>query len=127
MDVSRLKPEDFKDGGTAHFVLNTVCDREQRMTNYSEVPLGIHHYLGSWEAFSCREDARMGSWRHSKEKWEKRARLKRGGADDQLRPWINGFVKMVGPQTAKFLLRKSGILKNCTDWSLRPRINATQS
>jgi len=87
------------------------------MSNYSEVPVGIHHYLGSWEAFSCRDDARMGSWRHSDNKWTKRAELNEGGADDNARPWIAGFVKQVGQDTAQELLEEVGVLTHCKSWT----------
>jgi len=113
VDVSRVEPEDFAEGGTAHFALRSICDRDQRLTNYSEVPVGIHHYLGSWRAFFCRDDARVGSWRHSVAKWKKRAFLGEGGPDDQVRPWIRGFVDMVGERTARFLLRGAGQLTEC--------------
>jgi len=59
----------------------------------------------------------MGSWRHSANKWRKRSTMRDGGPDDQVRPWIRGFVDMVGEKEAKVLLEGAGILTNCKDWS----------
>jgi len=33
-----------------------------------------------------------------------------GGADDEIRPWINGFVKLVGEDAAKYLLEDAGVI-----------------
>jgi len=117
MDVSSIKPENYNKGSTAHFILKAICNWDNKITNYSEVPVGIHHYLGSWDAFSCRDDARMGTWRHSEFKWKRNAELQAGGADDNVRPWISGFVKLVGEEQAKVLLQGVGVLTNCTSWT----------
>lgn len=41
MDVSVVQERDFEGGGTAHFALHSRCNREHRMTNYSQVPIGM--------------------------------------------------------------------------------------
>jgi len=37
--------------------------------------------------------------------------LDKGGADDEVRPWLRGFVKEVGLATARHLLDGAGILE----------------
>jgi Glycosyl transferase family 2 len=82
-----------KGGGSAHrpFKSDAIC-----------------HYLGSWEAFSYRDDVRKGGLR-TREKWEERSALKAGGINDAARPWIRGFVKMVGNDAAVELLKDAGL------------------
>jgi len=105
IDVSRVKPEDFKGGATAHKPIKLCPDAGVK---YNALPLGIHHYLGSFEAYSFREDARKGSIR-TYDVWKERSTLAAGGADDILRPWIAGFVEWVGEEEARVLLRDAGL------------------
>jgi len=69
---------------------------------------GIYHYLGSWESYSYREDARDGYLR-SYDKWHKISIMKAGGSDDYMRPWIGGFIKVVGEENARYLLQDAGL------------------
>lgn len=91
------------------------------------LPIRLHHYLGSWESYSCREDARENTaanrsvFAHSYEKWEAGALVHQGVPDDQVRPWIKGFVQMVGNEAAKTLLEGAGDLSQCKG-SARPDI-----
>lgn len=104
LDVSQVQPNDLKPG-TAHRPIG-ICPRP--LQNYDEVPIGIHHYLGSWESYSSREDARKGTLRNVNV-WTERSVLQSGGADDEVRPWLEGFVREVGVETAGNLLRMGGI------------------
>jgi hypothetical protein len=72
------------------------------------LPLSVHHYLGSWEAFSYRDDVRKGGQR-SIAKWRDQSVMQEGGLNDDARPWIAGFAKMVGDDAAKELLRDAGL------------------
>ena len=107
LDVSRVGPDDFG-GINAHRPLMRICHQKYVFIAFSRVPLGIYHYLGSWEAYSFREDARDGSNR-SYEKWKEKALKADGGADDLMRHWIGGFVDMVGEDTAKRLFEGQGL------------------
>jgi hypothetical protein len=69
-------------------------------------PLAIHHYVGSWEFFSYKNDSR-GARRHG---WEQKASVGKVRNDDEIRPWIGGFVNHVGEQLAKYLLADVGYL-----------------
>lgn len=134
IDVSRVKLSDFRDGYNAHRPLRATCPSPWH--NYNQLPLGIHQYvprlcrklvslglfltlailhsyLSSWASYSFREDARKGAIK-SHEKWLERASLRAGGADDEVRPWISGFVNLVGKEVAKNLLQDAGLPENYT-------------
>jgi hypothetical protein len=66
----------------------------------------IHHYLGSWSAYSHRPDTRESSIRGRKF-WERDSTIQ-DGVSDELRPWIVGFVKLFGEQKARDLLDGAG-------------------
>ena len=105
MQVNRMSEADFADGGNAHRPLKSICPHPFHKYTMS---VGIHHYLGSWEAYSFRDDARKGTLR-SREQWERRATMDAGGADDIMRPWLAGFVESVGNDVALELLRDAGL------------------
>lgn len=108
LDVSKIRPADFSGGATnAHRPLASVCTS---VWAYSNMPLGFHHYIGSWEAYSARDDARDRTI-HGREMWEGRSRPQFGGPDDEIRPWIAGFVKLVGEETAGYMLKGAGIMR----------------
>jgi hypothetical protein len=69
-------------------------------------PLAINHYVGSWEYFSYKNDSR-GMRRDS---WEMKSRAGKVRNDDEIRPWIQGFVHHVGEHLAKYLLADAGYL-----------------
>jgi len=110
IDVSRLKPEDFEGSSTAHRP-SQVCPHAGH--KYDKLPLGIHHYLGSFESYSFREDARKGSIK-TYDVWKNRSDLAAGGVDDIIRPWIAGFVAWVGEEEARLLLQDAGLPPNYT-------------
>jgi len=113
IDVSKLgPPQDWGSGGSAHKPIEGTCPTSVSL-NYGKIPLGIHHYLGSWESYSFRDDARKGTLRN-REVWEERSVKQDGGADDEIRPWIQGFVRLVGDEQAKYLLKDAGLSSNFT-------------
>jgi hypothetical protein len=67
--------------------------------------LGIHHYIGSWESFSFRDDARQARERG---RFDKLSTLTSVMNDDEIRPWVKGFVEYVGEPLAKHLLQDVG-------------------
>jgi hypothetical protein len=73
----------------------------------TENVLGIHHYMGSWASYSFRDDARRGK-EHSFKRWEAKANIATIKNDDEIRPWIQGFVDYVGEPLAKHLLQDVG-------------------
>jgi hypothetical protein len=72
----------------------------------SSGPLAINHYVGSWEYFSYRNDSR-GLRRKG---WEEKATAGKIRNDDEIRPWIGGFVDHFGKHLAKYLLADVGFL-----------------
>jgi len=61
--------------------------------------LRVHHYLGSREQYF----GRQGDTRRNDEKFDRDAALS-DGADDDIRPWYQNFVKEAGDVRAKELL-----------------------
>jgi hypothetical protein len=74
----------------------------------------INHYLGSWEAFSFRDDPRKGAKRTSRDGWEFLSQSATKGPSDWLRPWLQGFVDVVGTRRAVELLKDSGFPRDYT-------------
>mmetsp|Transcript_3619 Transcript_3619/g.5637 ORF Transcript_3619/g.5637 Transcript_3619/m.5637 type:complete len:520 (-) Transcript_3619:83-1642(-) len=115
VDVSNLTDDDFVQQSTTHAPFKPSCLRTSPNKLYGSTPLGIHHYLGSWESYSREKDPRKDMKDSSKKKWERFAYGKAGGADDEIRPWIHGFLNLVGTEKAQYLLRNAGLpLKNQT-------------
>lgn len=82
---------------------------KQPFQKYNDLPLGIHHYYGSWESFQYREDARKGKdGMKTYEAWAEYALSKRGGADDDILPWMAAFYKVMGRKRSAQLLRGAG-------------------
>jgi hypothetical protein len=69
--------------------------------------LGIQHYMGSWESYSYRDDARRGK-EHSRKRFTDRSKVRAVMKDDELRPWVKGFVDHVGEPLARHLLQDVG-------------------
>ena len=110
IDVSKLGPHDF-DVKNPHIPLNKLC-RDSAWMQYGELPFGFHHYIGSWELYNHRQqDARQGHMRNYAD-WESFAKVNRGGPSDEGRPWIQGFVDLVGESDAIRLLAGAGLLPN---------------
>ncbi|CAJ1957897.1 unnamed protein product [Cylindrotheca closterium] len=114
IDVSRLTKEDIDEGGTTHRPLKEVCAAETPWRDYGSFPLGIHHYLGSWESYSFRDDARKGTLRR-RDIWLSRAESEQGGSDDEIREWIAGFTKATGDDLARELLSGAGLSRSDID------------
>jgi Glycosyl transferase family 2 len=115
IDVSRLPvalavppmgPKAAVPPGNAHRPFRDYCTHAWPKPH--ALPLVIHHYLGSWEAFSFRDDARRGGLR-TFEKWKGRSTLTHGGINDDARGWMSGFVRMVGEEAARQLLQDAGL------------------
>ena len=118
VDVSRLTYDEIGEGvGSAHRPVKSVCPRGKLWEDYGSLPLGIHHYLGSWESYAFRDDARKGVLRRRKI-WNERAEWNEGGSDDEIREWIEGFVSNTGEVLARELLSGAGLSKADIDEKL---------
>ena len=78
---------------------------------HADMPIVFRHYIGSWESYSARDDARDETY-HGRMHWESRSMGTLGGPDDEIRPWIKAFVDLVGEGTAEYLLEGAGVLPN---------------
>lgn len=83
-----------------HRPVMEICSRhgDLAFTSFRKQPIAVNHYLGSWERYSERQDKRR-----SREKYDTKANQRRG-VDDGVRPWLKGFVNMVGRDMAIKLL-----------------------
>jgi len=110
-----------------HKVMTHLCNKEakQRLSEINNMvkkeKFLIYHYLGSFESYSFRDDARKGGSRNA-EKWRKRANDTKGEFSHVMRPWLRGFVELVGgPKVASYLLQDAG--KFPDDYDVVSRIN----
>ncbi|KAG7345954.1 hypothetical protein IV203_005021 [Nitzschia inconspicua] len=103
LDVSRI--DKFPRIQSLHRPIKEICSAPWKDEWSSG--LRINHYLGSWEAYSFRDDSRRGGER-SYEGWVFKA-MDADETDDNIRPWIRGFVETYGPDKSKELLQGSGL------------------
>jgi hypothetical protein len=101
LDVTYAKPR--KKYEIHQLIGNRHCSYKYTPHNI----LGIHHYLGSWESYSYRDDARRGK-EHSRQRFDERANVRDVMNDDEVRPWIKVFVDFVGEPLARHLLQDVG-------------------
>jgi hypothetical protein len=114
VDVTRLPNnavELVRDDAGIHRPFGNLCTHAWAPGN--GLPLAFHHYIGSWEEFSYRDDVRKGVDR-SRLKWEEQSAMQYGGYNDDARDWIKGFVSVVGEDVAADLLRDAGLPRNYT-------------
>jgi hypothetical protein len=83
---------------TAHLPLPAVCPRP--FVKDEDTLLRINHYVGSWQAYSFRQDARQKE--RSYQTWLDKAK-RADQTDDNIRPWLQGFVDQMD-ETQKNML-----------------------
>ena len=112
---------------SAHRAMSGLCNKEednrlkeiQRIVKEERFTIG--HYLGSFESYSFRDDARQGGIR-TYEIWKERSKQTEGEFSHVVRPWLRGFVELVGgPDVASYLLQDAG--KFPDDYNVTSRIN----
>jgi hypothetical protein len=107
IDVSRVDLTHVQWVWNPHRPLQEDCDFAQLDDRLSL--LRINHYLGSWESYSARDDARKNTQR-STESWEFKTTQATEESDDNIRDWIGGFVKTQGDNKAMELLEGAGYI-----------------
>jgi len=111
MDVSQV---DTSEMDSPTWMKDANVHRPIKSCTYAWVPyylpIGIFHYVGSWESYNWRDDARSGTSLRNRAAWEKKALGAEGGPDDFIRPWLRNFVDMVGERKAEILLQGAGEL-----------------
>ncbi len=114
-----------------HKAMSALCVKEDRnrlvgiKKMVRKERFTILHYLGSFESYSFRNDARQGGLR-SYENWKERSNQTVGEYSNVVRPWLRGFVDLVGgPEVASYLLQDAG--KFPDDYSLQQRMQEFKS
>jgi hypothetical protein len=106
IDVSRVDVANSPYFLSLHRPIKTICSAPWH--NDWDSGLRINHYLGSWESYAFRNDARRGGER-SREHWEHKSTTTGDLTDDNVRPWLDGFVKSHGETEAKQWLQRVGL------------------
>ena len=79
--------------------------------SYYKQPFAANHYLGSYERYSGRSDNRR-----SREIYDKKAHVN-AGTDEDMLPWLQGFIDDVGRDVAMRLLGKHYMSERINDVS----------
>jgi len=108
VDVTQVQEEDYYNISRPvigmHRPIHRICNPERSEGTYESMPLHLHHYVGTKEAYLFKDDPRR-----DLEDFLERSEGSYG-ANDVIRPWIGGFVDMVGQQQALYLLQDAGVL-----------------
>jgi len=115
VDVSRI-PRKSTNGGAdglvdyifknIHTPVTHFCREKAATQRYSASFLRVNHYLDSFEAYSYRNDARPE--KKCRKCYDDKAREASVQPDDDIRPWLKGFVDSVGREKAEILLAGAG-------------------
>ena len=107
IDTSRIPLHNFNgEAENIHTPIHHYC-RKKQPPRYTTSFFRVNHYLDSYESYSYRNDARSDKKNCHKCYLEK-GREAHKQNDDDIRPWLVGFVKSVGYDTAKTLLEGAG-------------------
>ena len=97
LDVSKLEGEELT-SQSPHRPSALACPKAR--TPYIENSLILHHYVGSWERYSARNDSRR-----TRLSWKQKGNVSAANSCDRnIRSWLPKFVAQVGPARAAFLL-----------------------
>jgi len=120
MDVSRITESDLVlDKGKrirqVHNLLVPYDTRDMYIGNrekepyvlmpYSAAPFRVHHYLGTWESYSKRDDARR-----SRKTYDKMNDVPIAYDDDDITSWLGVLIKMMGTEKVAKLTAGSGVI-----------------
>lgn len=104
VDVSRLHPGRMK-VKNPHRPLWAYCPKSELFTHIKDNLLVIHHYAGTWEQYTFRDDYRAMKTKEEFDKYNSR-----NLDDDAIRPWLDGFVQDKGVEAASTLLKDVGVI-----------------
>jgi len=111
VDVSRVADDQlYFDNIYVHRPIKQYCSvAHMKSLRNAQAPFVVHHYLGSFEQWSYRDDPRK--WAHTGKKgsYDKLSKARR--VDDHIRPWLEEFVRQVGLELATELLKDVGKLE----------------
>jgi len=109
IDVSRIDSKFFvaTKQVMVHLPIQEYCRGENDLWIFNgQSLLVVHHYGGTWEQWSHRDDTRG---KRTREAYDRMQYDKQ--TDDNIRPWLQGFVQEVGWWSARRLLREVGEIR----------------
>lgn len=113
IDLSRLRMQDLYHDeieGNPHRPLESICSDYDAYAPEGQVALVAHHYLGTLDQWTYRvTDNRGAGYRLAR--FKDMNELIGTQENDDLRPWLQGFVESVGEQEALALLKDVGRLE----------------
>jgi hypothetical protein len=109
IDLSRVPWQDLQPVDSVHRPIRSMCGHRRLYIQSHHQVFLINHYLGTLEQYSYRNDSRVGRER-SQEEYKKYQSLN-DAQDDEVRPWLHGFVRENGHDVAAALLKGVGELE----------------
>ena len=116
LDVSRFDYHKIRPVMSLHRPIKEICSAPWKDEWSSG--LRINHYIGSWESYSFRDDSRRGGER-SWEAWKFKS-SDADDTDDNIRPWLDGFVNAHGKEEAQELLKGAGLPRDYKNENIGP-------
>eukprot|EP00934_Nitzschia_sp_Nitz4_P001082 Nitzschia sp. Nitz4//scaffold36_size144017//52556//54347//NITZ4_003083-RA/size144017-snap-gene-0.210-mRNA-1//-1//CDS//3329549447//1082//frame0 len=111
IDLGRLRLQDLyhlADRGNPHIPLGSICPQEVYMSQ-GDSPFVANHYLGTREQFFYRVGDNRG-YGYRKARYDDMNKNIGVKQDDEIRPWLKGFVATMGEAEAARLLEGVGVL-----------------
>ena len=124
IDVSQVPWSELVPVESIHRPIKSLCSQRKLHIRSPDSVLVINHYLGSWEQYEYRQDARisgatinegnLGDGR-SRQQYDKQ-KMVNAATNDEIQPWLQGFVTAMGQQQAEALLKGVGQLEPNTHY-----------
>lgn len=107
IDLSRVNPKHISVHQSPHRPIFQYCPKPLLRIKVSQSPLVVRHYVGTFEQFSFRDDARTVDGMKTNQTYALQKNYT-FGQDDAIRPWLKGFVDSMGTIEAMELLEGVG-------------------
>jgi hypothetical protein len=85
-----------------------VCPQRNMFMKKVNATFLVHHYGGTWEQWSFRQDPRSKKWNRRTLDAYQTLRGYADGETDHIRPWLSDFVRKHGQELASALLEGVG-------------------
>ena len=112
IDLKRVHPHELLPVDSIHLPIRKHCSQRKLHIKSQDSFLRIHHYLGSFQQYTYREnDARLvGSQGRGPQDYRNNNAIAKPETDDDIRPWLSGFVQQETSSIATQLLAGVGQL-----------------
>jgi hypothetical protein len=110
VDVSRI-PKDYLQPTlehNPHRLVKKVCRFKKMYIHKRKATFIVHHYGGTWEQWSFRQDPRRGGMNQRTSDSYKKLQGYADGETDHIRPWLSDFIRKHGQELASALLEGVG-------------------